>query len=170
MILGRFVVGLIVSSILATGLIGPIQDEIQSFRAGQLSRLLKELVQSTREYARSQCPGLIYSGTTPTSCPPSIWPTTWTIVAQAGFLPSGLLQNGQVLSPLDGNPVMVGPSGGNMGIISVAVSNAGIGSLVAQGLSFASYSGGTLSVPVTLSGTLSVWDQANMGILNTNVP
>ena len=167
----RFVIGLLVSGILVVGAMGPLGTALQQYRAAKLSGTLRTLVKAATTYARMNCPGVMYSGTTPLPCPPSVWPTSWSQVAGAGLIPQGMLTSGQVLSPLDNaSPISVGPAGANMGIVSVTVSDPGTGALVAGRIPFATYSGSTVSVPVLLGGKLGGWDQTNTGILNTNLP
>ncbi len=167
----RFTIGLLVSGILLAGWMGPVQTMIVQWKAAQLANTLRTLSRAVTDYARANCPGVLYAGTTPLPCPPSAWPTSWTQVQAMGILPSGMVTQGQILSPLDNaTPITVGPAGGNRGTISVAIADPGIGQMVANRLSFASYSSGILTVPVLMKGTLGIWSQSSTGILNTNQP
>jgi type II secretory pathway pseudopilin PulG len=167
----RFMIGLLVSGILMAGWFGPIGTAVDEWRAAQLANTLKVLSRAASTYARMNCPGVVYSGTTPLPCSTSAWPTSWSLVAGAGLIPPGMLTSGQVLSALDNaSPISVGPAGGNAGSISVAVASPGIGQMVANKIPFATYATGTVTVPVLLTGRLGIWNQANTGILNTNLP
>jgi hypothetical protein len=167
----RFVIGLLVSGIMLAGAMGPLGNALQEYRAAKLSGTLRTLVTAASTYARMNCPGVVYSGTTPLPCSTSAWPTSWSQVAGAGLIPPRMLTSGQVLSPLDNaSPISVGPAGGNAGSISVAVASPGIGQMVANKIPFATYATGTVTVPVLLTGRLGIWNQANTGILNTNLP
>ena len=167
----RFMIGLLVSGILAAGAMGPLGNALEETRAAKLSATLRTLAKAASTYARMNCPGVVWSGTTPLPCPPTAWPTSWAPVAGAGLIPQGMLTSGQVLSPLDNaSAISVGPSGGNAGALSVAVASPGIGQMVANKIPFATYATGTVTVPVLLTGRLGIWNQANTGILNTNLP
>ena len=167
----RFMIGLLVSGILMAGWFGPIGTAVNEWRAAQLANTLKFLSRAATEYARMNCPGVLYSGTTPLPCSPSAWPTSWSQVAGAGLIPPGMLTGAQVLSPLDNaSPISLGPAGPNAGSISVAVASPGIGRRVANKIPFATYAAGAVTVPVLLTGKLGIWNQANAGILNTNLP
>ena len=167
----RFVIGLLVSGILMAGALGPLGNALQEYRAAKLSGTLRTLVRAAATYARMNCPGVLYSGTTPLPCPSSVWPTSWSQVAGAGLIPPGMLTGAQVLSPLDNaSPISLGSAGPNAGSISVAVASAGIGRSVANKIPFATYAAGAVTVPVLLTGKLGIWNQANAGILNTNLP
>jgi len=165
----RFVIGLLVSGILVAGAMDPLGTALQQYRAAKLSGTLRTLVAAATTYARMNCPGIVYSGTTPLPCPPSAWPTSWSQVAGQGILPVNMLTGGQILSPLDNtSPITVGPAGANMGIVSVTVPDPRIGASVASRVPFGTYSGSTVTVPVLLAGNLGIWSQTNTGILNTN--
>ncbi|MHB8369732.1 MAG: hypothetical protein ACYDBP_08585 [Leptospirales bacterium] len=167
----RFVIGLLVSGILMAGAMGPLGNALQEYRAAKLSATLRTLAKAASAYARISCPGVVWSGITTLPCPPSAWPTSWASVAGAGLIPPGLMTGAQVLSPLDNtSAISVGPAGGNAGSISVAVASPGLGQMVANKIPFATYAAGTVTVPVLLSGKLGIWDQAGVGILNTNLP
>lgn len=167
----RFVIGLLVSGILMAGAMGPLGTALQQYRAAKLSGTLRTLVAAASTYTRMSCPGVVYSGTTPLPCSMSAWPTSWSQVAGKGILPANMLTGGQVLSPLDNSsPITLGPAGANMGIVSVTVASPGIGQMVANMVPFATYAAGTVTVPILLAGKLGIWNQANTGILNTNLP
>ncbi len=167
----KFMIGLLVSGILMAGAVGPLGTALQQYRAAKLSGTLRTLVAATTTYARMNCPGVVYSGSTPLACPSSAWPTSWSQVTGRGILPANMLTSGQILSPLDNSsPITVGPASANMGIISVTVPDPGIGALVARRIPFATYSGNTVIIPVLLAGKLGIWSQSNTGILNTNLP
>ena len=166
----KFTIGLLVSGILAAAVSGPVETAIRTWRANQLATMLVTLSQAASSYARMNCPGIVYAGTTPESCAPTSWPTNWGEVTAAGILPAGIIKGSQVLSPIDQNPISVRSSGGNSGIISVSVSNPGIGQMVANRLPLATYSGGIVTVPVLLSGKMGIWAQSDVGIINTNSP
>jgi len=167
----RFMIGLLVSGILMAGWFGPIGTAVDEWRAAQLANTLKFLSRAATDYARMNCPGVLYFGTTPLPCSPSAWPTSWSQVAGFGIIPATMVTGGQILSPLDNaSPISVGPVNGNAGSISVAIANAGIGQMVASRLPFSTYASGILTVPVLLKGTLGIWSQSSVGILNTNQP
>ena len=167
----RFMIGLLVSGILMAGWFGPIGTAINQWRAAQLANTLMFLSRAATEYARMNCPGVVYSGTTPTACPTSAWPTSWTQISGAGIIPANMVTGGRILSPLDNaSPISVGLVSGNAGSISVAIANAGIGQMVASRLPFSTYASGILTVPVLMKGTLGIWSQSSTGILNTNQP
>jgi len=167
----KFVIGLLVSGILVAGAMGPLGSALQQYRAAKLSGTLRTLATAATAYARMNCPGVVYSGTAPLPCSPSVWPTSWNQVAGVRLIPPGMMTGGQILSPLDNtSPITVGPAGANMGIVSVAVPDPGLGQMVAGRIPFATYSGRTVTVPVLLSGKLGIWSQSNTGILNTNLP
>lgn len=164
-------IGLLVSGILMAGWFGPIGTAVDEWRAAQLANTLKFLSRAATDYARMNCPGVLYFGTTPLPCSPSAWPTSWSQVAGFGIIPATMVTGGQILSPLDNaSPISVGPVNGNAGSISVAIANAGIGQMVASRLPFSTYASGILTVPVLLKGTLGIWSQSSVGILNTNQP